>query len=347
MIMVENWKETLVNVTDSIEHALESLNRSCLQIVLVREPDGFFVGTVTDGDIRRGMLRGLNASSPLESIVNQHALIVPPEMTKESVLHLMRVNYIKQLPIVDENRKVVGLHIFDEVKTDNIRENLFVVMAGGKGTRMRPYTENCPKPMLPIGDKPMLEHILTRAINEGFRNFVFCIHYLGKMIRDYFGNGEKWKVNIRYIEEESPLGTAGALHLIDWPLQQPLIVTNGDVLTEVQYGDIIQYLEMNNAQAAMAVRSYILQHPFGVVNTKGIEIINFEEKPGYKTLVNAGIYCLRPDVLKLIPNNTYMDMPDLFMKVRESGENSIVYPMHETWMDVGKPADLEVAKQNS
>ena len=345
--MVENWKQTLVSSEGSIQEALESLNLSCLQIVIVYGPDGTFLGTVTDGDIRRGMLRGLNAASPLDSIMNRHALVVPPEMTRESVLHLMRANRIKQLPVVDEQRQVVGLHVFDEVETSNARKNLFVVMAGGKGTRMRPYTEKCPKPMLPIGDKPMLEHILNRAIAEGFREFAFCIHYLGEMIRDYFGSGENWGVNIRYVEESNPLGTAGALQLIDWPLQEPIIVTNGDVLTEVQYGDMVEYLQLNGAQAAMAVREYILQHPFGVVNTDGIGIVNFEEKPGFKTLVNAGIYCLAPEVLKLIPENAYMDMPDLFLQVKESGSKPIVYPMHETWLDVGRPAHLEIAEQNS
>jgi NDP-sugar pyrophosphorylase family protein len=191
----------------------------------------------------------------------------------------------------------------------------------------------------------MLEHIILRAISDGFVNFIFCIHYLGEMIQEYFGDGSKWGISIHYLKEEKPLGTAGALSLILSQPEDPFIVTNGDVITDIQYSDLVDYTELHNAQATMAVREYILQHPFGVVNTSGINIESFEEKPNFKTLVNAGIYCLKPETLNYIKKNVYLDMPTLFSEIKNQGNKAIVYPMHETWMDVGKPYDLEIAKQ--
>jgi dTDP-glucose pyrophosphorylase len=343
--LITDWQKTIILNTDSIQDALESLNRSSLQIVLVTDEKGNFIGTITDGDIRRGVLKGLSIKDSVDSILNRSPLVVPPEMSKESVIHLMRANKIKQLPIIESGKKVTGLHVYDELDETQARQNYFVVMVGGKGIRMRPFTENCPKPMLLIKDKPMLEHIMNRAILDGFSNFIFCIHYLGKMIQDYFEDGKKWNVSITYIEEEEPLGTAGALSLIPYLVDLPIIVTNGDVLTDIHYSDLLNYSELHSASGIMAVREYVLQHPFGVVNTQGINIESFEEKPNFKTLVNAGIYCLRPEALGLIPRNKYLDMPTLFSEIRANGKKAVVYPMHETWMDVGRPNDLEFAKQ--
>jgi dTDP-glucose pyrophosphorylase/predicted transcriptional regulator len=347
MILNSNydWKKTLIRDSKTIQEALESLNNSGLQIVLVIDSNQKFKGTITDGDIRRGILKGLGIKQNLSDIVNKEALVVPPEISKDAVLHLMKANKLKHLPIVDSNGIIYGLHTFDNINEVVLRKNYFVVMAGGKGTRMRPFTENCPKPMLVLKDKPMLEHILLRAISDGFFNFIFCIHYLGEIILNYFGDGSKWGVNIQYLHEEKPLGTAGALSIMNIMLSEPFIVTNGDVITDIQYSDLIEYNNQHNAVATMAVREYILQHPFGVVNTIGVNIEGFEEKPNFKTLVNAGIYCLSPSTLNYIKKNEYLDMPTLFSVIKENGKKTIVYPMHETWMDIGKPVDLEIAKQ--
>lgn len=344
--MSKSWEKAIIGINSTIQEAIENLNESCLQIILIVDETQSFVGTITDGDIRRGILKGLTIQSSIKSIIFREPLVVPPEMNKESVLHLMKANKIQRLPIIDSFKKVKGLHIYELIEEIKSLDNYFIVMAGGKGTRMRPFTEKCPKPMLLVKDKPILEHILLRAIANGFTNFIFCIHYLGDMIKDYFEDGTKWNVTISYVFENFPLGTAGALRLIPFEINKPILVTNGDVLTDINYSDLIEYNQLHDAWGTMAVRDYILQHPFGVVNTNGIYIENFEEKPSFKTLVNAGVYVIHQEAINLIKKNIFLDMPTLFTYINQSGNRIIAYPMHETWMDVGRPNDLELANRN-
>jgi NDP-sugar pyrophosphorylase family protein len=307
-------------------------------------PGEVLAGTITDGDIRRGLLRGVDLSSSIDTILHSDPFVVPPQLTPEAVLQLMQANKIHQLPIVDHERRVLGLHLWDELQTPVARRNTMVIMAGGKGVRLRPHTENCPKPMLPVGGKPMLEHIIARAQADGFERFVLAVHYLGQMIEDYFGDGAKWNVSIDYLREREPLGTGGALSLLAPRPDLPFLVTNGDVLTDVRYSEILDFHQRQNSTATMAVRTHEWQHPFGVVRTKGMEIISFEEKPVYRTHVNAGIYVLEPHALDALEPHAHCDMPSLFERLQARAERTIVYPMHEPWLDVGRPADLEQAR---
>lgn len=338
-----NWKKALLPITASIEDAIRNLDATACQIVLVVDENGQLLGTVTDGDIRRGLLKGLTISSSIEQIIHRESLVVPPEMNRELVLQLMQANRIHQMPIVDKDRKIIGLHLLDDILSPSNRDNLFIIMAGGKGVRLRPYTENCPKPLLPVAGKPILEHIIEKAKSEGFRNFLIAIHYLGHMIEDYFQDGSKWNVRIQYIKEGKPLGTAGALGLITENVYEPFLVSNGDVLTDIRYSELLDFHLLHSAKATMAVRLHEWQHPFGVVHTKGVDIVGFEEKPIHKTHVNAGIYVIDSNVLHLIKKEDYMDMPTLFSKIKDNGERAIVYPMHEPWMDVGRQDDYESA----
>lgn len=327
----------------TMQEAIASLNESAQQIVLVIGDAQQLIGTITDGDIRRGLLAGLSLSSPIESIVQRKALVVAPQMARDLVLQLMQANKIHQLPIVDEHGRVVGLHRWDAMIAPPIRNNLMVVMAGGQGTRLRPHTDNCPKPLLPIGGKPMLEHIVQRASAEGFRRFVFTVHYLGHMIEDYFGDGRRWAVDIAYIREEAPLGTAGALAWLDPKPDGPVLVTNGDILTDVRYAELVDFHVRHGADATMAVRQHEWQHPFGVVRTQGVDIAEFEEKPVARTYVNAGIYVIEPRALDLLKRNEPCDMPTLFERVKSGGRRTIAYPMHEPWLDVGRPDEYREA----
>lgn len=342
---ISTWRETLLSEQACIEDAIRSLNEAAVQIAIVVNGAGELVGTITDGDIRRGLLRGLHVGSPIESIIFRAPLVVPPEMRGEVVAQLMRANRIHQVPIVDDRRRVVGLHLWDEVVAPTDRSNVMVVMAGGLGTRLQPHTESCPKPLLPVAGKPMLEHIVERAKAEGFSHFVLAIRYLGHMIEDYFGNGARWRVRIDYLREDDPLGTAGALRLLDPVPSQPFVVTNGDVLTDIRYGELLDFHVRNNAMATMAVRLYEWQHPFGVVQTRGVEIVGFEEKPIHRTHVNAGVYALSPGVLRHLETGQRCDMPALFETLRLGGERTVVYPMHEPWLDVGRPSDYDKAEQ--
>jgi NDP-sugar pyrophosphorylase family protein len=222
---------------------------------------------------------------------------------------------------------------------------MMVIMAGGKGTRLRPHTENCPKPMLPVGDKPMLEHIIDRAMSQGFNHFMLAIHYLGHMVEDYFGDGSKMNARIEYIREDAPLGTAGALGLLARSPEVPFVVTNGDVLTDINYADLLDFHIRQQVAATMAVRTHEWQHPFGVVQTKGLDIVGFEEKPINRTHINAGVYVLTPAALNELRANEHCDMPTLFERLQVNGERTVAYPMHEPWLDVGRPIDYEMAQR--
>ncbi|WP_246120913.1 nucleotidyltransferase family protein [Chitinolyticbacter meiyuanensis] len=340
-----DWRRTLLGLGSTIEDAIRCLDQSGLQIVLVIDTDLRLIGTLTDGDIRRAMLRGMGLTSAVDSIFHKQPLVAPLEMGRELVLQLMQINRIHQLPVVDANHHVVGLHIWDEILTPAGRSNLMVVMAGGKGTRLRPHTENCPKPMLEVGGKPMLEHILMRAKVNGFRRFIIAVHYLAHMVEEYFGDGAAWGIEIEYLREQSPLGTAGALGLLPQKPDEPFLVSNGDVLSDVNYGEMVEFHLRHQAAGSMAVRQYEIQNPFGVVKTNGVELVGFEEKPVYRSHINAGIYVLSPVALEYIVPGEHCDMPTLFSNMKAADEKTIVYPMHEPWLDVGRPDDLATARR--
>ena len=336
----EPWRKTLLTANATLQQAICSLNETSLQIVLVASSDGILFGTLTDGDIRRGLLRGLDLNSSIDQIVQREPLVVPPELSRDTVLQLMQANKIHQLPIVDRSRRVVGLHLWSELMESGERPNLMVIMAGGQGTRLRPHTENCPKSMLPIGGKPMLAHIIERAKAEGFQRFVLAVHYLGHMIEEYFGDGSRWQVQITYLREESPLGTAGAISLLTPRPDAPFIVSNGDVMTDIRYGELLDFHYRHEAVATMAVRLHEWQHPFGVVQIKGVDIVGFEEKPISRSHINAGIYVLAPCALDAMEPGKPCDMPTLFTRLQERTARTIVYPTHEPWLDVGRFDDL-------
>jgi NDP-sugar pyrophosphorylase family protein len=218
-----------------------------------------------------------------------------------------------------------------------------VIMAGGMGKRLRPHTENCPKPMLPVAGKPMLEHIIDRAKKEGFIHFVISINYLGHMIESHFGNGDNLGVKIHYLREQSPLGTVGALSLLSPMPSLPFVVTNGDVVSDIRFSEILDFHSRHSADATMAVRLHEWQHPFGVVQTQGVEIIGFDEKPIARSHINAGVYVLETSALQLLKPEEKCDMPTLFERLKAQGKLTVAYPMHEPWLDVGRPDDLKQA----
>ncbi|NER93878.1 MAG: CBS domain-containing protein [Symploca sp. SIO1B1] len=343
--LTETWHKVLLDKDANIQDAIRNLNDSGLQIILVLDSNRALLGTITDGDIRRGLLRGLELNSPINLIVHREPLVVPPQMSRDTVLQLMQANTINALPIVDDKRQVIGLHLLNKLLTPSERPNLMIIMAGGKGTRLRPHTENCPKPLLLVKGKPILEHIIERAKGEGFQHFVLAIHYLGYMIEEYFGDGSRWQVKINYLREESPLGTAGAISLLSSPPECPLLVSNGDVLTDIQYGEILDFHNQHGASATMAVRLHQWQNPFGVVHTQGVDIVGFEEKPVVCSYINAGIYALSPNALEVLKKDQYCDMPTLFSRLQERGDRTIVYPMYEPWLDIGRVEEFDRAQK--
>jgi len=340
------WRQALLPPNATVGQAILNLNEVAIKIVMVINEAGVLEGTISDGDIRRGLLKGLDLNSPIDSVVRHNAFVVRPDMGRDTVKQLMQANKIQQIPVVDDQHRVVGLHLWDEITTPPTRSNLMVIMAGGKGTRLYPHTQNCPKPLLPVAGKPMLEHIIDRAKLEGFKHFVLAIHHLGYMIESHFGNGEGQGVQIDYLREQSPLGTAGALGLLDPVPSLPFLVTNGDVITNIRYGELLDFHVRHAAAATMAVHLHEWQHPFGVVQTQGVEIVGFEEKPISRTHINAGVYVLEPAALQLLCADVKCDMPTLFESIKAQGKRTVAYPMHETWLDVGRPDDLKQANSD-
>lgn len=334
------WRTAVLPPSSTLKQAIASLNETGLQIVIVLDKKDKLLGTITDGDIRRGLLRGIRLDESIEGIMRINSVVVPPEMSRDVVLQLMHANRFRQVPVVDANHHVVGLHLWDEVAIPTERPNLMVIMAGGLGKRLLPYTESCPKPMLSVSGKPMLEHVIERAKVDGFGRFVISIRYLGHIIEEYFGNGERLGVHIEYLRESAPLGTAGALGLLRSHLDLPFVVTNGDVLSDIKYSELLDFHARHSAVATMAVRLHEWQHPFGVVQTQGVNIVGFEEKPVMRSHINAGVYALNCEALNYLTNDEPCDMPTLFERIQASSKRVVAYPMHEPWLDVGRPDDL-------
>ncbi len=339
----ESWRKATLPPNATLEQAIRKLNEVGIKIVMVVSETGVLQGTISDGDIRRGLLKGLDLKSSVSSVVRLNAFVVSQGLMRDTVIQLMRANKIHQIPVVDDHRKLVGLHLWDEITSPSKRSNSMVIMVGGMGKRMLPHTESCPKPLLPVAGKPLLEHIIVRAKQEGFHHFILAIHYLGNMIESYFGNGESLGVQIDYLREQSPLGTAGALGLLSPTPNLPFIVTNGDVLTDIRYAELLDFHIRQDAAATMAVRLHEWQNPCGVVQTQGVEILGFVEKPISRSHINAGVYVLDPPVLNLLGKGIHIDMPTLFEKLKKNGQRTVAYPMHELWLDVGRPEDLAEA----
>ena len=341
------WRDCIVKINTPIKIAIERLNKVGIKIALVLDENFRLLGTISDGDFRRGMLSGLTLEDTVEKIMNKNPRTVNEGTSRLEILKLMNDTKILQIPIVDRNNFVIGLHLWDHISVQAKYSNIMVIMAGGKGSRMHPQTENRPKPMLLVAGIPILEHIVRRAQSQGFNHFIIAINYLGQIIEDYFKDGHKFGVKIEYLHEDIPLGTAGALSLLSHKPERAFIVTNGDVITDINYSDFLEYHTVQNAAATVAVHTHEFQIPYGVVQINGLEVESYEEKPIVSSLINAGVYALDPDILDLITEPKFRDMPELQDISRELKKKVIVYPLHESWIDIGRPIDLEIANKNN
>ena len=336
---LQECRKAFLSITSTIREAAQSLTNSSLRICLVVDQDYRLLGVVSDGDIRRGLLKGVEMNSSIASILNTKPLVAPIGMPEEVINRIMIANNIYTVPELDDKNCISALFTIGE----NVQfsgDLKMVIMAGGKGTRLRPYTHTCPKPMLPIKGKPMLEHIITQAKLEGINKFILSVNYLSELVEDYFRDGSKLDVEISYIRETKSLGTVGSLSLINERPTNSLIVTNCDVISDIKYTGLLEFHERQQSIATMAVRTHELQNPFGVVELDGLNIIGFAEKPVYRDYINAGVYCLSPSALDYLDYDQHCDMPLLFERVMQHNKKTYAYPMHEPWLDVGRPDDL-------
>ena len=340
------WRDSIVKINTPIKVAIERLNKVGIKIALVLDDDYRLLGTISDGDFRRGILSGLSLEDTVEKIMNKNPRTVSEDAGRLEILKVMTDTKILQIPIIDKNSFVVGLHLWDDISVQAKYSNVMVIMAGGKGSRLHPQTENRPKPMLLVAGIPILEHIIKRARSQGFNHFIIAINYLGEIIEKYFKDGQKFGVKIEYLHEDVPLGTAGALSLLSSKPERAFIVTNGDVITDINYSDFLEYHTAQNAAATVAVHTYEFQIPYGVVQINGLEVESYEEKPIISSLINAGVYALEPDILDYIKEPRYRDMPEILEISRDLKKKVIVYPLHESWIDIGRPIDLEIANKN-
>jgi dTDP-glucose pyrophosphorylase/predicted transcriptional regulator len=340
------WRDSVLRKKTPIKEAIQLLNKFGIKIALVLDDNQQLLGTVSDGDFRRGMLRGLTLTDYIEDIMNKNPRTVNKDADRISVLNLMEKNKIFQIPIVNEMNQVIGLHLWDEISVQTKHSNVMVIMAGGKGSRLQPQTENIPKPMLLVAGAPILEHIIKRAQGQGFNHFILAVNYLGHIIENHFKDGQEFGAKIEYLREDSPLGTAGALSLLRSKPDRAFIVTNGDVITDINYSDFLEFHKVQNAAATVAVHSHQFQIPYGVLQISGLEVVSYEEKPIVSNLINAGVYALEPGILDFIKEPKFRDMPDILEISKNLHKKVIVYPLHESWIDIGRPIDLELANKN-
>lgn len=326
----------------TIREVIETIDRGVMQIALVVDGERL-LGTVTDGDIRRAFIKGQELSDPISDIYNTQPVKGYVSQPKEDLLQMALAKGVKQVPMVDEQGMLVGIESVDDYLRVSEKPNQVVVMAGGLGTRLRPLTEKTPKPLLKVGSKPILETIIRNFTRYGFRNIYLSVNYKAEQIQDYFGDGRPFGANLQYLVEDKRLGTAGALSLFPETPEQPVIIMNGDLLTNVNFEHLLNYHLLSEASATMCVRDYELQVPYGVVHAEGATIQAIEEKPVHRYYVNAGIYVLNPEVLRNIPRDRYLDMPQLFQTLIGQGCKTCSFPVREYWMDIGQPADFDRA----
>ncbi|KIF50422.1 nucleotidyltransferase family protein [Vibrio owensii] len=343
--MSHEWKNVLLEPSATILEALEIINKEALRVALVVDNEQHLVGVVTDGDIRRGLLRNLPLTDPIAMVMNTSPTTADVNAEREVLIDLMESKGILSVPLI-ENYRVVGLETLQGALCKPRYENPVFIMAGGFGTRLKPLTDTCPKPMLKVGGKPILETLIRNFIKAGFQNFYISTHYMPEQIENYFGDGTDLGVNITYVHEDEPLGTGGALGLLpdDLPKGLPLIMMNGDVLTKVDFQRLLDFHNENQADATMCVREYDYQIPYGVINGEGNKITSMVEKPIQRFFVNAGIYVVSPQVINSVPQNHKIDMPTLLEQHMEQRNNILMFPIHEYWLDIGRMDDFNRAQ---
>ena len=339
------WRKALVNSDVTLQQALQVLDAAALRIVMIVDEDDKLLGTLTDGDVRRALLKHMPLQTPIVEVMNTQPRTAEQTWRECRLIAMMEQYELLQIPLVDGEGRVVGLANLHDILGKDRYDNPVFLMAGGFGIRLQPLTKNCPKPMLKVGDKPILEQILMSFIEAGFHRFYISTHYMSEVIWDHFGDGEKWGVSIQYVHEELPLGTGGALGLLPHDeIDQPIFMMNGDILTSFNIKSLLEYHEHKGGVATMCVKEYEHQVPYGVVTCDGTQIRSLEEKPVYRFFVNAGIYMLDPALVKSVTPGTPVDMTTLLEQEIDDGKTINMFPIHEYWLDVGRMEDFKRAQ---
>ena len=344
--MFTDLKALMVGMDASLLDTITAISAGAKQIALVVDADKKLLGTVTDGDVRRGLLRGLTLEAQVTDVMNPNPTTASEDDDPREVLERAIPRSIHQVPVLDASGSVVGLLTESDLVQQDVTSTPVILMAGGKGVRLYPLTVDVPKPMLKIGDTPILEIIIRKLHAQGFRNIYISVNYLANVIEEHIKDGSWLGVNVTYLHEDQPLGTAGAMGQLRGKLSEPFVVMNSDLLTNVDLRQLVRFHKKTGAKATLGVREYQFQIPYGVVNIEGTKVESISEKPIHRSMVSAGIYTLDPWTLELVPEGEYCDMPTLLDKVRGEGETVSAFPIHESWLDIGRHDDLDQARSN-
>lgn len=327
--------EIKINQNASIKEALEVIDKGAIKVAVVLSDDGLLLGMLNDGDIRRALLKGMSLGDSIAGIINKHPVVANINDTKERILELANEKKLHQIPIIS-NGKLIGIQDIREFLAPKNKPNKVILMVGGLGTRLRPLTNDVPKPMLDVGNKPILHTIVENFAKYGYTDIIMCVNYKSEIIKEYFGNGDKFGVKIEYVLESKRMGTAGALSLLKERPKDDFFVMNGDLLTNVNFEYLHEYHKDSNALASICIRKYEMQVPYGVVNIRANKVTSIEEKPTQSFFVSAGIYMFSPIVLDFIPKGVFYDMPTLFSELLKHDFPIHPFPIREYWLDIGR-----------
>lgn len=332
---------------EPIRKALQIIDGTEARIALVVDAAGKLIGSVVDGDIRRALLRGATLETPVENIMAREPYVRPIGTSRQKLLEAMRTLDIRQIPLVGEGGRLEGIVVYDMLGgfKQATRSTPVVIMAGGKGKRLLPITTDMPKPLVPVGGRPMLEWILLRLSHYGLRNVTLAVNYLGHMIEEYFGDGSAFDCHITYVREKEFLGTAGALSLLPEKPAEPMLVMNGDIISNMDYDSLIEHHAQSRAVATVCARAHRTEVPFGVIRHENGWLTGMSEKPVYENLISTGIYMLSPEALAAIPTGTFTDMPTVLTNLAGQKKPVAVFAMDDEWVDVGRHDDLERVKR--
>lgn len=340
---MHDWKSTLITPEKTIRQALDVLDKSALQVAMVVDEEGRLLGMVTDGDVRRAILRNTSLDAPVREVMFTDFTAASPGQSRQDLIRVMQEKHIRHVPVLDEAGRVKDLKMLLDMVGRGRRDNLVVLMAGGLGTRLAPLTEECPKPLLKVGGRPILEIILQGFKDYGFHRFLLSVNYKSEMVEEHFGDGSRFGVDIGYLRETERMGTAGCLGLLPERPDRTFLVMNGDLLTRINFDHLIEFHAENKAAATMGIREYNVQVPFGVVEVDGSRLRALTEKPTQTYFVNAGVYALEPAVLDLMEPDRPLDMPELFQRAMDKGMTTGAFPIHEYWLDIGRIGDYDQA----
>ncbi len=336
------WKSSVLKKENSIKDAINVLENEGHRIVLIADNKFKLLGTVTDGDIRRALINDFNMETNLSEIMTKNPIAISSEEKNENVLKKMTSNGILQIPIIDDQEIIVGLETIQHLLEVKKKDNIVLLMAGGFGKRLRPLTDNKPKPLLEVAGQPVLETIINQFKETGFNNFFISTFYKSEMIQKHFGDGSKLGINITYTEENKPLGTAGALaHLPYKKTNHPIIVMNADLITKINIERILEFHKKNNADMTVCVRNYDFQIPYGVINFEKEMLHSIKEKPIISNFVNAGIYVIEPKSINKIKKDEHLNMNEFIENLISENKKITVFPIHEYWMDIGQLDEYE------